>query len=102
MRTGISLSDMQVLQGVDGFVRPSSLGHPLFLSPYSPEFQPIEFAFSKIKRRFRSLYPWQDNNVNEALEESTNCVSNFLNTLETLEVTRLNMDTRLDPNPTVL
>ncbi len=51
--------------------------YPLFLSPYSPEFQPIEFAFSKIKRRFRSLYPWQDDKVNEALEESTNCVSSY-------------------------
>lgn len=33
---------------------------PLFLSPYSPDFQPVELAFSKIKRQFRSRWPWND------------------------------------------
>ena len=32
----------------------------VFLSPYSPEFQPVEFVFSKIKTDFRGQYPWKD------------------------------------------
>ena len=32
---------------------------PLFLSPYSPKFQPVELAFSKVKGLFRSMWPWQ-------------------------------------------
>lgn len=31
---------------------------PLFLSPYSPQFQPVELAFSKVKHHFRSCWPW--------------------------------------------
>lgn len=31
---------------------------PLFLSPYSPNFQPVELAFSKVKQSFRSKHPW--------------------------------------------
>lgn len=31
---------------------------PLFLSPYSPQFQPVELAFSKVKGVFRNEYPW--------------------------------------------
>jgi transposase len=30
----------------------------LFLSPYSPRFQPVELAFSKIKGLFRREWPW--------------------------------------------
>jgi len=33
---------------------------PLFLSPYSPMFQPVELAFSKAKGLFRSKWPWTD------------------------------------------
>ena len=31
---------------------------PLYLSPYSPMFQPVELAFSKAKTEFRSMWPW--------------------------------------------
>jgi transposase len=31
---------------------------PLYLPPYSPQFQPVELAFSKIKQLFRQLWPW--------------------------------------------
>lgn len=31
---------------------------PLFLSPYSPKFQPVELAFSKVKNAFRNQFPW--------------------------------------------
>lgn len=31
---------------------------PLFLSPYSPQFQPVEMAFSVIKSCFRQSWPW--------------------------------------------
>lgn len=30
---------------------------PLYLPPYSPDFQPVELAFSKIKHHFRTLWP---------------------------------------------
>ncbi len=33
--------------------------HALYLSPYSPEFQPVEMAFSAIKAAFRRGWPWQ-------------------------------------------
>jgi hypothetical protein len=31
---------------------------PLFLPPYSPIYQPVESAFSAVKRKFRNMYPW--------------------------------------------
>ena len=30
---------------------------PLYLPPYSPQYQPVELAFSKVKQIFRSLWP---------------------------------------------
>ena len=62
----------------------------MFLPPYSPEFQPVEFAFSKIKNAFRSQYPWPDG-VEEALEisektiTSENIVNFFSHTFKNLE-----------------
>ena len=47
---------------------------PLYLSPYSPEFQPVEFAFSKIKGNFRNQYPWT-NGLETAIEIATQSVS---------------------------
>jgi transposase len=44
----------------------------IFLPPYSPMFQPVESVFSKVKREFRSKYPWTTGVENE-LEE---CVKN--------------------------
>jgi transposase len=32
---------------------------PLYTPPYSPEFNPVENAFSKIKGAFRNSWPWQ-------------------------------------------
>jgi hypothetical protein len=42
---------------------------PLFLSPYSPQLQPVELAFSKMKNYFRSMWPWPEG-VNTAIEQS--------------------------------
>jgi hypothetical protein len=42
---------------------------PMFLSPYSPQFQPVELAFSKMKNHFRSLWPWPDG-VNLSVRQS--------------------------------
>lgn len=42
---------------------------PLFLSPYSPQFQPVELAFSKTKNHFRSLWPWSDG-IATSIEQS--------------------------------
>jgi transposase len=41
----------------------------LFLPPYSPKFQPVELAFSKIKNKFCQLWPWPSG-VEHAIEES--------------------------------
>jgi hypothetical protein len=30
---------------------------PLYLPPYSPQYQPVELAFSKVKQIFRALWP---------------------------------------------
>jgi transposase len=43
---------------------------PLFLSPYSPQFQPIELAFSKIKQTFRQCWPWE-NSVIDTIDSSS-------------------------------
>ncbi len=46
----------------------------LFLSPYSPEFQPVELAFSKIKGAFRQQWPWRQSveaAISEAVERTT-------------------------------
>jgi transposase len=47
---------------------------PIYLSPYSPEFQPVEFAFSKIKGDFRHQYPWV-NGVEECLQKSIDSIT---------------------------
>jgi len=44
------------VEGVAGLISGTAKDYtPLFLSPYSPEFQPVELAFSKIKGLFRRL-----------------------------------------------
>lgn len=48
---------------------------PLFLSPYSPQFQPVELAFSKIKGLFRREWPWI-NGVESCLENILKNLSN--------------------------
>ena len=47
---------------------------PLYLSPYSPEFQAVEFAFSKIKGNFRHQYPWKEG-VETAIESAASSVT---------------------------
>jgi hypothetical protein len=32
--------------------------HALFLPPYSPQFQPVELAFAKVKHSFQTQWPW--------------------------------------------
>jgi transposase len=44
---------------------------PLFLSPYSPMFQPVELAFSKVKGMFRQAWPWP-RGVDDAVVRSVN------------------------------
>jgi len=46
----------------------------LYLPPYSPRFQPVELAFSKVKGLFRSSFPWPDGvveSVNAAVDQLT-------------------------------
>ena len=43
--------------------------HPLFLPPYSPDLQPVEIAFSKIKNSFKSMWPWHAG-LKDAIETS--------------------------------
>jgi transposase len=53
----------------------SKLGvQPLYLPPYSPEFQPVELAFSKIKHIFRSLWP-HPMGVEEAIRMSVSQIT---------------------------
>jgi hypothetical protein len=40
---------------------------PFFLPAYSPMFQPVELAFSKIKGLFRNKWPWEDETVNDSI-----------------------------------
>ena len=63
--------------------------HPLFLPPYSPDLQPVEIAFSKIKQGFKSRWPWH-NGLIEAIEESvkTTTSHNILNYFRHVECHR--------------
>lgn len=47
---------------------------PLFLSPYSPQFQPVELAFSVIKSAFRRNWPTPDD-IPEAVMTAVKTVS---------------------------
>ena len=47
---------------------------PLYLSPYSPEFQAVEFAFSKIKGNFRHQYPWKEG-IESAIETAVSSIT---------------------------
>lgn len=56
----------------DAFFSKSYL--PLFLSPYSPQFQPVELAFSKVKGAFRNAYPWLrgvDSSIHDCVDQLT-------------------------------
>lgn len=46
----------------------------LFLPPYSPQYQPVELAFSKIKQAFRQRWPW-DAGIEAAIDECVNSVT---------------------------
>ncbi len=46
----------------------SHLCIPIFLPPYSPEFNPIELAFNKLKALIRGLHPQGVVAVREAFE----------------------------------
>ena len=65
---------------------------PLFLPPYSPDLQPVEIAFSKIKASFRSQWPWR-NGLKDAIEQSVkNTTSNdILNYFRHVECHRLSL-----------
>ena len=43
----------------------------LYLSPYSPNFQPVELAFSKVKGLYRTAFPWPEG-VIESINTSVN------------------------------
>ena len=47
---------------------------PLFLSPYSPQFQPVELAFSKVKGSFRNQFPWSSG-VLSAIEQAVAAIT---------------------------
>ena len=48
---------------------------PLFLPPYSPQFQPVELAFSKVKGHFRQLWPLDALGVRNAIQLSVNTLA---------------------------
>jgi len=47
--------------------------HAAYLPPYSPQFNPVENAFSKIKTHFRSQWPWHGG-VADAVASSVDSV----------------------------
>ncbi len=66
--TVILLDNCAIHKGLDDVF--AAKGYiPLFLSPYSPQFQPMELAFSKAKQHFRSLWPWLQGIV-DAIKDS--------------------------------
>lgn len=47
-----------------------------FTPPYSPEFNPVEHAFSKIKACFRGMWPWAGGSaVDESVQAATETLS---------------------------
>jgi transposase len=51
-------------------------GHEqLFLPPWSPELNPIEYAFSKWKLAYRALYPASEDAVDPAIRQSSACLT---------------------------
>jgi DNA/RNA-binding domain of Phe-tRNA-synthetase-like protein len=57
------------------------------LIPYSPEFQPVELAFSKIKGMFRRLWPW-DHGVEQYVETCTSLIVSVGNSIPDAEQLR--------------
>lgn len=68
--TVILMDNCTIHNGIDDTFKAKGFT-PLFLSPYSPQFQPVELAFSKVKGHFRQLWPWTDG-VTDAIEKSVN------------------------------
>ena len=66
--TMILLDNCSIHKGIDDVFAAKGFT-PLFLSPYSPQFQPVELAFSKVKGNFRQLWPWTDG-VIDAVDKS--------------------------------
>jgi transposase len=54
---------------VKDFIK-STNSQTLFIPPYSPEFNPIELAFSKIKTMYRKLCLVNDTNKQENVKKS--------------------------------
>ena len=46
----------------------------LFTPPYSPQFNPVEMAFSVVKTAFRSAWPWRAG-VDRAIDQAIDCLS---------------------------
>jgi transposase len=54
---------------------------PLYIPPYSPQFNPIEEVFSQLKRRFQRLYLIDNKPFNQSVRDAVNDISNFYNTI---------------------
>lgn len=50
----------------------------LFTPPYSPQFNPIEYVFSKVKGRFRALWPWKT--IGGVIAAITNAIDDVTST----------------------
>ena len=67
----------------------SNEANMIFIPPYSPEYNPIEFVFSEIKRKIRLINFCSSNQLIEYLENnlkiiSTNLMSYFKHSLKKL------------------
>lgn len=64
----------------------------MFLPPYSPMFQPVELAFSKIKGLFRNMWPWEDDGVEKSIhacveqESETDILGHFRHAMRHIHI----------------
>lgn len=69
----ILLDNCSIHHGISNIFKEKNV-HALFLPPYSPQFQPVELAFSKIKNCFRKKFPFVEG-VQKCIEDSIKCVT---------------------------
>lgn len=81
--TILLLDNCSIHHGNDGVY--ASKGYvPLFLPPYSPDLQPVELCFSKVKHIYRQSFPWNTSSIDDVIANSVSKIksSDILNWFE--------------------
>ena len=82
---------------------------PAFTPPYSPQFNPVENVFSKVKGLFRSEWPWLPGGVDAAVDDAVrrvtvsdirNCFGHLKNLLQDLKRSGDDIMLELSPDQT--